>query len=121
MTSAREARDRDAARLSACDARRQTRCTRLQIQAAIEDCCGLYLQPCTSRKPPSAANRAASSVRLRDSVPPCESVTSVNLQAEAEEIDSIEQQIRALIDQGKTLVEARRQLWYHQLQSRRGS
>ena len=39
--------------------------------------------------------------------------------AAAEEIDSIEQQIRALIDQGKTLAEARRQLGYHQLQSRR--
>ena len=39
--------------------------------------------------------------------------------AAAEEIDSIEQQIRALIDQGKTLGEARRQLGYHQLQSRR--
>lgn len=36
--------------------------------------------------------------------------------AAAEEIDAIEQQIRALIDQGKTLVEARRQLGYHQLQ-----
>ena len=40
--------------------------------------------------------------------------------AAAEEIDSIEQQIRALINEGKTLVEARRQLGYHQLQSRRG-
>jgi regulator of RNase E activity RraA len=39
--------------------------------------------------------------------------------AAAEEIDAIEQQIRALIDQGKTLAEARRQLGYHQLQSRR--
>ena len=39
--------------------------------------------------------------------------------AAAEDIDAIEQQIRALIDQGKTLVEARRQLGYHQLQSRR--
>jgi len=39
--------------------------------------------------------------------------------AAAEEIDSIEQQIRSLIDQGKTLTEARRQLGYHQLQSRR--
>ena len=36
--------------------------------------------------------------------------------AAAEEIDSIEQQIRALIDEGKTLAEARRQLGYHQLQ-----
>ena len=41
--------------------------------------------------------------------------------AAAEEIDAIEQQIRALVDQGKTLAEARRQLGYHQLQSRRGS
>lgn len=41
--------------------------------------------------------------------------------AAAEEIDSVEQQIRALIDQGTTLAEARRQLGYHQLQSRRGS
>jgi regulator of RNase E activity RraA len=40
--------------------------------------------------------------------------------AAAEEIDAVEQQIRALIDQGKTLAEARRQLGYHQLQSRRG-
>jgi regulator of RNase E activity RraA len=39
--------------------------------------------------------------------------------AAAEEIDSIEQQIRALIDQGKTLVEARRQRGYPQLQTRR--
>ena len=39
--------------------------------------------------------------------------------AAAEEIDGIEQQIRALIDTGKTLAEARRQLGYHQLQSRR--
>lgn len=39
--------------------------------------------------------------------------------AAAEEIDAVEQQIRALIDQGKTLAEARRQLGYHQLQSRR--
>jgi 4-hydroxy-4-methyl-2-oxoglutarate aldolase len=38
--------------------------------------------------------------------------------AAAEEIDAVEQQIRALIDQGKTLAEARRQLGYHQLQSR---
>jgi regulator of RNase E activity RraA len=36
----------------------------------------------------------------------------------AEEIDRIEQQIRAAIDQGMTLAEARRQLGYHQLQSR---
>jgi regulator of RNase E activity RraA len=40
--------------------------------------------------------------------------------AAAEDIDRIEQQIRALIDQGKTLAEARRELGYHQLQSRRG-
>ena len=39
--------------------------------------------------------------------------------AAAEEIDSVEQTIRALIDQGKTLAEARRQLGYHQLQSRK--
>jgi regulator of RNase E activity RraA len=37
----------------------------------------------------------------------------------AEEIDAIEQQIRAAIADGKTLAEARRQLGYHQLQSRR--
>jgi regulator of RNase E activity RraA len=37
----------------------------------------------------------------------------------AEEIDAIEQQIRAAINEGKTLAEARRQLGYHQLQSRR--
>jgi regulator of RNase E activity RraA len=37
----------------------------------------------------------------------------------AEEIDAIEQQIRAAISEGKTLAEARRQLGYHQLQSRR--
>jgi len=37
----------------------------------------------------------------------------------AEEIDAIEQQIRAAIEEGKTLAEARRQLGYHQLQSRR--
>jgi regulator of RNase E activity RraA len=39
--------------------------------------------------------------------------------AAAEEIDRIEQQIRALINEGHTLTEARRQLGYHQLQSRR--
>ena len=38
--------------------------------------------------------------------------------AAAEDIDRIEQQIRALIDSGKTLAEARRELGYHQLQSR---
>ena len=37
----------------------------------------------------------------------------------AEEIDAIEQQIRAAIKDGKTLAEARRQLGYHQLQTRR--
>jgi 4-hydroxy-4-methyl-2-oxoglutarate aldolase len=39
--------------------------------------------------------------------------------AAAEEIDAIEQQIRAAISEGKTLAEARRQLGYHQLQSRK--
>jgi 4-hydroxy-4-methyl-2-oxoglutarate aldolase len=39
--------------------------------------------------------------------------------AAAAEIDSIEQRIRALIDEGKTLAEARRQLGYHQLQTPR--
>ena len=39
--------------------------------------------------------------------------------AAAEEIDAIEQQIRAAINDGKTLAEARRQLGYHQLQTRR--
>ena len=38
--------------------------------------------------------------------------------AAAEEIDRVEQQIRAAIDEGKTLAEARRALGYHQLQSR---
>jgi Cdc6-like AAA superfamily ATPase len=38
----------------------------------------------------------------------------------AEEIDSIEQRIRALVNEGKTLTEAAKQLGYHQLQSRRG-
>ena len=38
----------------------------------------------------------------------------------AEEIDSIEQRIRALVNEGKTLTDARRQLGYHQLQSRKG-
>jgi 4-hydroxy-4-methyl-2-oxoglutarate aldolase len=37
----------------------------------------------------------------------------------AEEIDAIEQQIRAAINEGKTLAEARKQLGYHQLQSRK--
>ena len=40
--------------------------------------------------------------------------------AAAEEIDSIEQRIRALVNEGKTLTEARKQLGYHQLQSRKG-
>jgi 4-hydroxy-4-methyl-2-oxoglutarate aldolase len=39
--------------------------------------------------------------------------------AAAAEIDSIEQRIRALIDEGKTLAEARRQLGYQQLQTPR--
>ena len=39
--------------------------------------------------------------------------------AAAEDIDRIEQQIRALIDSGKSLADARRELGYHQLQSRR--
>jgi regulator of RNase E activity RraA len=38
--------------------------------------------------------------------------------AAAEEIDRVEQQIRALVDEGKTLAEARRQLGYHRLQTR---
>jgi regulator of RNase E activity RraA len=39
--------------------------------------------------------------------------------AAAEEIDAIEQQIRAAITEGKTLAEARTLLGYHQLQTRR--
>jgi regulator of RNase E activity RraA len=39
--------------------------------------------------------------------------------AAAEEIDGIEQQIRALVNDGHTLTEARRRLGYHQLQTRR--
>ena len=39
--------------------------------------------------------------------------------AAAEEIDAAEQRIRSLINEGKTLAEARRQLGYHQLQTRR--
>jgi regulator of RNase E activity RraA len=39
--------------------------------------------------------------------------------AAAEEIDAVEQRIRAAINDGKTLLEARRLLGYHQLQSRR--
>jgi regulator of RNase E activity RraA len=38
--------------------------------------------------------------------------------AAAEEIDSVEQQIRAAVNEGKSLAEARRQLGYHRLQSR---
>ena len=37
----------------------------------------------------------------------------------AEEIDAIEQQIRAAVNEGKTLAQARAQLGYHQLQTRR--
>ena len=37
----------------------------------------------------------------------------------AEEIDAVEQQIRAAISEGKTLTEARKLLGYHQLQTRR--
>jgi 4-hydroxy-4-methyl-2-oxoglutarate aldolase len=39
--------------------------------------------------------------------------------AAAEEIDAIEQQIRAAINEGTSLADARRALGYHQLQSRR--
>ena len=39
--------------------------------------------------------------------------------AAAEEIDAIEQQIRAAVAEGKTLAEARRQLGYHRLQARK--
>jgi regulator of RNase E activity RraA len=39
--------------------------------------------------------------------------------AAAEEIDAIEQQIRASVAEGKTLAEARRQLGYHRLQARK--
>jgi regulator of RNase E activity RraA len=39
--------------------------------------------------------------------------------AAAEEIDAVEQQIRALIDAGRSLADARRELGYHQLQTRR--
>jgi len=38
--------------------------------------------------------------------------------AAAEEIDAVEQKIRAAVNDGRTLAEARRQLGYHQLQSR---
>jgi 4-hydroxy-4-methyl-2-oxoglutarate aldolase len=37
----------------------------------------------------------------------------------AEDIDAVEQQIRAAINAGKTLADARRELGYHQLQTRR--
>jgi regulator of RNase E activity RraA len=39
--------------------------------------------------------------------------------AAAEEIDAVEQQIRAAVAEGKTLAEARRQLGYHRLQTRK--
>jgi regulator of RNase E activity RraA len=39
--------------------------------------------------------------------------------AAAEEIDAVEQRIRAAINEGKTLLDARRLLGYHHLQSRR--
>jgi len=39
--------------------------------------------------------------------------------AAAEEIDAVEQRIRAAINEGKTLLEARRLLGYHHLQTRR--
>ena len=39
--------------------------------------------------------------------------------AAAEEIDGIEQQIRGAVNEGKTLAQARAQLGYHQLQTRR--
>jgi regulator of RNase E activity RraA len=39
--------------------------------------------------------------------------------AAAEEIDTVEQQIRAAVAEGKTLAEARRQLGYHRLQARK--
>jgi len=39
--------------------------------------------------------------------------------AAAEEIDEVEQQIRAAVAEGKTLAEARRQLGYHRLQARK--
>ena len=41
--------------------------------------------------------------------------------AAAEEIDAVEQKIRAAVNDGRTLAEARRQLGYHQLQSRQKS
>jgi regulator of RNase E activity RraA len=39
--------------------------------------------------------------------------------AAAEEIDAKEEQIRRLVKDGMTLAEARRQLGYHQLQTKR--
>jgi 4-hydroxy-4-methyl-2-oxoglutarate aldolase len=39
--------------------------------------------------------------------------------AAAEEIDAVEQQIRSAVSEGQTLAEARKNLGYHQLQSRR--
>lgn len=39
--------------------------------------------------------------------------------AAAEEIDRIEQQIRTAVNEGRTLADARRQLGYHQLQTKR--
>jgi regulator of RNase E activity RraA len=39
--------------------------------------------------------------------------------AAAEEIDAVEQRIRAAINEGQTLAEARQALGYHQLQTRR--
>ena len=39
--------------------------------------------------------------------------------AAAEEIDAVEQQIRAAVAEGRTLAEARRQLGYHRLQARK--
>jgi regulator of RNase E activity RraA len=41
--------------------------------------------------------------------------------AAAEEIDAVEQKIRAAVNDGRTLADARRQLGYHQLQSRQKS
>jgi 4-hydroxy-4-methyl-2-oxoglutarate aldolase len=39
--------------------------------------------------------------------------------AAAEEIDAVEQQIRAAVNEGRTLADARKQLGYHQLQTKR--
>ena len=39
--------------------------------------------------------------------------------AAAEEIDAVEQQIRRAVSEGQTLAEARKNLGYHQLQTRR--